>query len=148
MNFKKPKRNRLQKVAERKQRTIEAQKGEGLYVFRNITKGDLSLLKPDCDGKRGVCPNGEFRGDSYFLQHVRDHEATIVECIRTPEQERSEKMNQQLILDQPDRVTTKGKVEQVVMPTIKPLNEVPQQDNPAEVLINEDPLEGVQIIME
>jgi hypothetical protein len=142
--------NRIQRGEDRRQRTANVQKGEGLYVFRNSTKGDLQLLKTSADGKKNVRPLEEFRGDSYLMQHVKNHEAIIVECIISPDQERTNNMNK-LILDQPDRVTTQGKTEVVVsdIPTPVKLNEVPVEGkNPQDVLINENPIDGVQIILE
>lgn len=155
------KKNRFQKLEERRKVIEQRLKGTGLYVFRNKTKGDLHLLKKSLDGKTVVKPQEEWRGDSYFLQHV-PAEATVVEVIRTNDdvpntetttttktEERKEEMDK-LILDQPDCVTQKGKVEHVmVQPNKKPLNEVvPQENAEGEMLINEDPMDGVEIIME
>ena len=58
-------------------------------------------------------------------------------------------MNEQkLILDQPDTVTTKGKVEHIVAPQqpIQPLNDAASNQPQADVLLTENPLDGVAII--
>jgi hypothetical protein len=161
-NYNTTKKNRFQKLEERRKVIASRLKGTGLYVFRNLTSGDLHLAKKSIDGKTVVKPQEEWRGDSYYLLHV-PAEASVVEVIRTNDdapvinenttfktEERKEEMDK-LILDQPDCVTQKGKVEHVlVQPTKKPLNEVVPQDpsQPGDMLINEDPMDGVEIIME
>jgi len=139
-------RKRLSKYERREeQKKIKQyhQKGEGLYVFRNRSnEATLSLLKPSADGKKMVGPNEEFEGDSYFFQMV-PQEAILVKTIRG----KGEKMDEQLILDQPDQVTSEGKVEHVV--SDERLNEMPEEGmekSKSEVLLTEDPLDGVTII--
>jgi hypothetical protein len=81
---------------------------------------------------------------------TNDDAPVINENTTIKTEERKEEMDK-LILDQPDCVTQKGKVEHVlVQPTKKPLNEVMPQDpsQPGDMLINEDPMDGVEIIME
>ena len=56
----------------------------------------------------------------------------------------------QLILDQPDTITKAGKIERVVVtPDAKPLNDGvhPVAKTGNEVLLTEDPLDGVEIIL-
>jgi hypothetical protein len=56
----------------------------------------------------------------------------------------------QLLLDQPDTITNQGKVERVVVePTLQPINDNAQpKEHPAtEVLLTEDPVDGVTIIL-
>jgi putative alpha-1,2-mannosidase len=55
------------------------------------------------------------------------------------------KMEEKLILDQPDQVTKTGKVEHNVQDDL-PLNETSPQDDSKEKLLTEDPLAGVTII--
>ena len=60
-------------------------------------------------------------------------------------------MNEQkLILDQPDLVTNQGKVEHVVAPNpkLQPINDAvnPNGSKAQDVLLTEDPVEGLTII--
>ncbi len=59
-------------------------------------------------------------------------------------------MTDKLIMDQPDVVTTEGTVEQVVVDEAeKKLNEgQPVQDSQEDVLLTEDPMDGVEIIID
>ena len=67
--------------------------------------------------------------------------------IPAEEERKKELMENKLILDQPETVTTEGVVERVVVSDL-PLNENdPQNDKTKEVLINESPLDGVKIIL-
>jgi hypothetical protein len=138
----------------RKKRHENDFKGEGLYVFRNASKADYMLPKPAKNGAKVIKPGQEFQGDSFFMELVKTNQIRLVKTLITPEQERG-LMEDKLILDQPDTVTTEGKVEHVVVsPTAKPLNE---QEKPCcgscgcsvgskDVLINEDPMDGVDIL--
>jgi len=135
---------------ERQQRNREKLKlslsGTGLYVYRNNSHGTLMLPKPAADGKRHIGVNETFQGDSYFMDFVKRHELILVEVISEGNTMNAEK----LILDQPDQVTTKGTVEHVVQPQpVKPLNETTPHDptQGKDVLITEDPLDGVEIIL-
>ena len=121
--------------------------GEGLYVYRNKTQGDLTLPKPTASGQKVVRPNQTWEGDNYYMVLV-PQEASIVRVIEAPKPEREKPMQEQkLILDQPDKVTTEGTVENVVVDQIKKqkLNEGDQVQKP-EVLLNEDSMDGVQIL--
>jgi hypothetical protein len=121
-------------------------RGEGLYVYRNASSdADLMLPKPAANNVRVVGPLQEFQGDNYFMQLVESNQARLVRVLMTPEQEKDTKMEEKLILDQPDIITEAGKVEHVVAEPEKPLNETPVNDPPLqeEVLLNEDPLDGV-----
>ena len=56
----------------------------------------------------------------------------------------------QLLLDQPDTITNQGKIERVVVePSLTPINDnTEQKGHPAtEVLLTEDPVDGVTIIL-
>lgn len=145
--------SKIERMAQRRQQLEHHQKGEGLYVFRNRNKdATLSLPKPSADGKTVVGParpgvpgSGEWQGDSYFMELVRRNEAILVRTIKSPQEEQ---MMQKLILDQPDQVTSEGTIEHVVNDeNPQSLNESP--DDPKkkpDVLLTEDPMEGVQII--
>lgn len=120
-------------------------RGEGLYVYRNRTSGDLSLPKPTTSGRKVIGPGQEWQGDNYYMSMV-PQEATIVRTIMTPQQERENKMNQKLILDQPDQVKAGGKVEHVAVDPTEMLTETPDNEPKKDILLTEDPLEGVQIL--
>jgi hypothetical protein len=137
------------------------ERGKGLFVFRNKSnEATLSLPKVAADGKtRMVGPanpkvpgSGEWEGDSYFMQLV-PREAILVRVIKAPgEEEEQMNENEKLILDQPEMVTAEGTVEQVVESapdTDQPINETPEEGiekSKKDVLLTEDPLDGVTII--
>jgi hypothetical protein len=149
MKYKKIKVDKYtQRELHRKKRE-EALKGEGEYEFVNNTRGDLSLEKPPISGPNPVPPGRTFIGDSYFLRLQRTGDVRLIKIIK----ERNDTMTEQkLILDQPARFTNQGQTEQVVPDNkaAKPLNEnQPQQPatKPANKLITEDPMEGVEILL-
>jgi hypothetical protein len=147
--------NRFERAENRKAKIAESLKGEGVYVFANNTKGDLQLAKPPIKGgvrigNMTLIPRGaEFQGDSYFLPMLRTNELRLIETLISPEDQRSNMQEQKLLLNQPDRVTTKGTVEQVVPHQPQQLNEgQPASKQPTQdVLINEDPMAGVEIVL-
>ena len=139
----KRRKNRAQKREENKQFLLKKLSGKGLYIYRNNTKGTLMLPKSSADGKKEIPANGTFRGDDYFMQYVKSHELILVEVL-----ERSNETMEKLILDQPDTVTERGKVEHVTPPEGKKLNEVPEEEKQKEVLINDECLDGVEIILD
>ena len=146
--------------------------GTGVYVYENNTDGDLTLPKPTDSGVRKISPKGKpgcrFQGDSYYLQWVgspmnllkfveeivpkmtfqelQDHKAKQQLLL-----EETEMANErQLLLDQPDCITHNGKIERVVVePGQIKINDNtdPNQKKPADVLLTEDPLDGVEIIL-
>lgn len=157
--------SRLEKTQRNKELLAYHQAGSGLFVFRNRSSvGELTLPKPDADGNKVVPPRGEFKGDSYFKQLLTTNEVSLVRTIEpetkpepSPEPETSTKeqvmtehtQNEKLILDQPDKVTTEGTVEHVVVdPEAQTLNEDENTENTEnkDVLLNEDPLDGVDIL--
>lgn len=125
--------------------------GEGLFRFRNRHNATLALPKPAADGTKVVGPRGEWEGDSYFLKMI-PREATLVATLRHPQPPQMEDvvMEQKLILDQPDQVTTSGQIEHIMptQPVVAPLNEQPgaPAPKPSERLLNEDPMDGVTIL--
>jgi hypothetical protein len=73
-------------------------------------------------------------------------EATLVEEIKNIVEEASE-MQEKLILDQPDQVTSSGKIEHVASNHKVSINEEsPKEIEQNEKLISEDPLSGVVIL--
>jgi hypothetical protein len=130
---------------EEKNRLVEYhQHGRGLFLFRNRSSvASLELPKISSDGKKWIQPGHTWQGDSYFFSLV-PREATLVETLVDPNKET--KMEEKLILDQPDQVTNSGKVEHKVKPDL-PINEVgPTEQSEEEKLLTEDPLAGVTII--
>ena len=140
--------NKLERQEKKRKSTEYHQKGTGMYVFRNKSKvASLELPKPSADGKKWIEPRQTWRGDSYFLSMV-PREATIVESLN--EQVKEEKMAEKLILDQPDQVTSSGKVEHSVVGDDNiQINEVGADEinvKSKDKLLTEDPLAGVTII--
>lgn len=149
--------NRYEKKEVQSQVLQNALAGEGIYIYRNNTKGQLTLPRPTRSGVRTIGIKQEFQGDNYYMQLVRSKDLILVKTLQTPEQERlaSEQqtlneatMEDKLILDQPDRVTNKGKVEHVVDKTTpkQKLNENDKEPAP-EILLNEGPVEGGFVIV-
>jgi len=136
--------------------------GQGLYVYENNSGGDLILPKATASGLKKVGMGQQFQGDSYFMGMLKTNELKLIKTLVTPEQENKMKMEQlerekeqKLLLDQPDTIKGVGKVEYVV-PTDTPMNEAPTPAQPIatpepeseEKLINEDPVDGVDIIFD
>lgn len=148
--------------------------GTGVYIYENNTDGDLKLPKPTDSGVRQIAPRKlpgcRFQGDSYYLQWVGSPMnllkliEEVVPKMTHPElmahrakeeqllEEEAMANEQQLLLDQPDTVTRAGKIERVVS-NQKPLNDnaelnstKPTTINP-DVLLNENPLDGIEIIL-
>ncbi len=151
-------RQRFNKWERKENRAKELAKnmfGEGIYIFENVNNADLTLPRPTKAGVKRVGPKGRFQGDNYYMQMVRSHDLRLIEIIQTPEAEREANMKEQkLILDQPDRVTNEGTIEQVVAPgkaklhKLNDATEEKEKQKQPEVLITEDPMSGVEIILE
>jgi hypothetical protein len=137
--------NRYEKKEIRHAQITNALAGSGLYLYENRQNADLTLPRPTRSGLRSVGPKQQFQGDDYYLQLVRTGYLKLINVIQTPEQEAN--MNEQkLILDQPDKVTHQGKVEQVATPAQIPLHESGEQPQP-EVLLNEGPVDDGFVIV-
>lgn len=143
--------NKFEKKEVRSQILQEALHGEGVYLFRNNTSADLTLPRPTKSGTRIVGSGKEFQGDNYYMQLVRQGILRLVKEIQSPEQQRAEevKMEEKLILDQPDTITEAGKVEHVVSKPAKKLNEQKGsvKEKQQDVLLNEGPVEGGFVIV-
>lgn len=151
--------NRREKREMQTQKLKNSLSGSGVYIYENNSDADLSLPKPTESGVRVVGPRKRFQGDSYFMSWVGSpmNLLKLVEVVvpqLTKEQIQNQKeenaMEEKLILDQPDTVTQGGKVEYVigVDPAAKPLNDNANPANAApDVLLTEDPLDGVEIIL-
>ena len=160
-----PRLNRYERREMQAEKLKQDMGGSGVYIYENNTDGDLKLPKPTESGIRTVGPRKRFQGDSYFMSWV-GHPMNLLKYIETvvpkmtPEEKKAhEKLleenalntqQKQLILDQPDTITTAGKIERVVVsPDAKPLNDTtnPVVKQITDVLLNEDPLDGVEIIL-
>ena len=137
---------------ENKSRSLEkAFSGKGIYVYQNSSSSaDLTLPKPTKTGKRIIGPSEQFQGDDYFMQLVRMGNLRFIKEVLSPQAEdamnKGEIMNDKLILDQPETVTSEGVVEQVAKKPVAPLNETTSKEKP-DVLINENPVDDGFIIV-
>lgn len=148
-----PRLNRYERRAMHEEKMRINLQGQGRYIYQNNTDGDLRLPKPAEEGITIIGPRQKFVGDSYFMELVKYpmNMLRVVEVIEDGLNKKEEvKMNQEkLILDQPDTVTTKGTVERVV---VQPDQQVitdgtESQEKPKDVLLNEDPIDSVEIIL-
>ena len=140
------KSNKLER-ADQKRKSVEYhQAGTGMYIFRNRSSvASLALPKPSADGKKWVEPGQTWKGDSYYMSMV-PREAILVESLCETIKEEV-KVQEKLILDQPDQITSGGRVEHAVADENAQINEAPQEERKSkEKLLTEDPLAGVTII--
>ncbi len=146
--------SRADKKINQKNKFIRDMSGSGVFVYENNTDADLNLPKPTSTGTRTIGPRKRFQGDSYYLTWVgspmnllRFIEEIVPKDnpLKTLNESETNKMNDnKLILDQPEIVTSQGQVEHVVV------NESPDQDSSekkTEILLNESPIEGLEIIL-
>ena len=138
--------NKFERTEQKKKVMEYHQTGSGMFIFKNRSNvASLELPKVSVDGKKWVGPNQTWKGDSYYLMMV-PKEAVLVESLDVQKKEESKIMAEKLILDQPDQITTSGKVEHSVVGEF-PINEVaPIDQKIKDILITEDPLSGVTII--
>jgi len=146
--------SRADKKINQKNKFIRDMSGSGVFVYENNTDADLNLPKPTSTGTRTIGPRKRFQGDSYYLTWVgspmnllRFIEEIVPKDnpLKTLNESETNKMSDnKLILDQPETVTSQGQVEHVVV------NESPDQDSSekkTEILLNESPIEGLEIIL-
>lgn len=149
LHYRRKKMDKYARMAENRKRAEEGFKGTGRYVFQNNTPGDLILPKMTHEGIRVVNKGKQFEGDSYFISMVKTNQLRLIKELDSPE--RTAEMEKKLIVDQPDRVTAQGTVEHVIpAEKAKTLTEntpakaaKPQPD----VLLTEDPMDGVEILL-
>ena len=150
--------NRFERRIEQKTKTANSIAGTGLFVYENNTNGHLTLPKATTSGQRVVGPKEQFQGDSYFMSLVKPPNnllkfvKTIVNEDQLPKttslMETTDMNEQKLILDQPDRVTSEGTVEQIVSKKpVQKLNDAVAEKTKQEVLLTEEPMDGVEIIL-
>jgi hypothetical protein len=154
-----PKLNRYERRAVHAEKLKNDMSGTGIYVYENNTDADLKLPKATASGIRTVGPRKRFQGDSYYMSWVGSpmNLLRFIEEISpkdNPFQENTQEQNMEnqkkLLLDQPDTITNQGKIEHVVVQNQpQPLNDStgPVQQSTGEVLLTEDPLDGVEIIL-
>lgn len=147
--------NKYERRDEQSEKLKHNMGGSGVYIYENNSNADLTLPKPTASGIRCVGPRKQFQGDSYYMSWVGSpmNLLKLVEIVvpkTTKLQiEKEKEMTDKLILDQPDTVKGTGTVEYVVGvdPVAKPLNDNTEQQKMPEVLLTEDPLDGVEIIL-
>lgn len=121
----------------RKAQIQESNKGEGMYVFENNTKGDLYLPRPTQSGRVVVPKGAQFIGDNYYFSMVRNHELRLIKELQSPNQNK-------LLTEQPPTVTHQGAIEHVQNSQVnlhEQRGEVKQ-----DVLLTESPVDGIKII--
>lgn len=119
--------------------------GEGMFVFQNITGADLMLPRPTKSGRRIVGPREKFIGDSYY-KTMKD-----IVCLQEVQSEMPalNQPEQKLLTEVPPTISHDGKVEYVQkQPGITPLNENDKKKQAVirDVLLTEEPLEGIRIM--
>ncbi len=144
---------RQEKKEIQKNKFLNNMSGTGIYIYENNTDGDLNLPKPTASGTSTIGPRKRFQGDSYYMSWVGSpmNLLRLIEEVVPKNENKENSMNEnKLILDQPDTVTVRGKVEHVVS------NETPVQnlndttdptEKKSEILLNESPIEGLEIIL-
>lgn len=144
---------RQERKQNRQQKLQTSMAGTGLFVYKNITNGELNLPKPTASGQRKVGRGEKFQGDSYYQSWCK-HPSPLLQFIGAVIPSQPHQLTsiteatlteKKLILDQPDTITHQGKVEHIVDSEQK-LTEQPKA-KPTETLLTEDPLEGVEIIL-
>jgi hypothetical protein len=147
--------NKYEKKEIRSQQIQNALHGEGVYLYVNPTSADITLPRPTKSGIRSVGPKAQFQGDNYYMQLVRQGLLRLVKEIQSPEQQRAAnepKMEEKLILDQPDTITEAGKIEHVVKKPSQSqkLNEGKKGHSKTQpdVLLNESPADGGFLIVQ
>jgi len=147
-----------------RERRVQANKeyyaGAGRYIFENNTSGDLELPKTASNGNKWVQKGGQFTGDSFFLKMVPQELKLVSVLVDANQENINEATESKLILDQPDTVTQSGKVEHVVKSQEDTqLNDSTENKDEHEgscscetcadqMLLNEDPMDGVDIIID
>jgi len=141
--------NKYEKKEEQARAVAQAMHGEGLYLFENNSDATLTLPRPTKSGVRVVGARKQFQGDNYYMQMVRSGFLRLIKELQAPQQEEQVMLNEEkLILDQPDTITQRGKVEHVVDKNV-PAQRLHEQDSDEqpEVLLNEGPVDDGFVIV-
>lgn len=149
-----PRLNKYERREVNAEKLKNSMSGSGIYIYENNSDGDLKLPKPTESGIKMIGPRKRFQGDSYYLSWVGTpmNLLKLVEVVvpkLTQQQiEENQMAEDKLILDQPDTITQGGKIEYVVAQTpVQALNDNMDVQKTPEVLLTEDPLDGVEIIL-
>lgn len=146
--------SRYEKNWLRGQKRQAAMQGKGLYIYENNTSGELILSRPTKSGIVKVGKGEQFQGDDYYMFMVRNNELKHIKTLEHPSQndslnEGTNNMNEKLITEQPPVVTNEGTVEFVTQnpSSQQKLNENKPTPQPQpDVLLNENPLDGIEIL--
>lgn len=140
--------NKYEQKVERARAIDTAMSGEGMYLYENSANATLTLPRPTASGLREVGPRAQFQGDNYYMQLVRSGHLRLIKTLMEPQTKEQVMNEERLILDQPDTVTNKGKVEHVVDgdTPIQRLQEQGEEDQP-DVLLNESPVDDGFVIV-
>jgi hypothetical protein len=141
--------NKYERKEEQARAVAQAMHGEGLYLYENNTDATLTLPRPTKSGTKVVGPRKQFQGDNYYMQMVRSGYLRFIKELQAPQSEEQVMLNEEkLILDQPDTVTHKGKVEHVVDRNT-PAQRLQEQgsDEQPEILLNEGPVDDGFVIV-
>ena len=136
---------RAEQKQNQEKKVAQALAGKGLYVYENKLKADLTLPKPTHSGLRQVKAGAKFQGDDYYLQMVKTGELKLIEVLDRGE---PPVMENKLILDQPEMVTTEGTVELVQKQNAKKkkLKESVSNEKTDPVLLVEEPTGHLETI--
>jgi hypothetical protein len=130
-------------------RVVEADKefqGDDYYL-QMVRSGDLILVKVIDDGNKKPEPVQEFTPEPCRTTVCEVKREVLTEAVAQPKTQKKPKTlkesamsEQKLLLDQPERVTTKGKTEHVVDKTTSKVKLNETDNQPQEpVLLNESP---------
>lgn len=148
--MKKSKIDKKERTEIKKKNIADSMLGQGLFIFKNKGQATLQLPKMSFDGKRWIEPGQTWKGDSFFLKMI-PREAALVKTLINPNDQKESKMEEKLLLDQPEQVTSEGQIEHVVANTEESLtegtkNKKKRSKKQSQSLLTEDPVAGVTII--
>lgn len=157
-SFERLKQRGAEALQKKRQKDLCQQQSKDLFTFRNSTKATLILPTTSADGKDYIEPGKTWKGDERFMDLVARHEATLVdapvvnESVEVPQKSKKAKgekkpmSEEKLILDQPEEVTVEGTVEHVKSGRGKKSKKNESTEGQNDVLLVEDPLQGVEIL--
>lgn len=137
--------NKYEQKEEQARALEAATSGEGMYLYENNSDATLTLPRPTASGLRIIGARKQFQGDNYYMQMVQSGLLRLIKELQAPPKEQV-MTDEKLILDQPDTVTEKGKVEHVVETPTQKLHEQEGDEQP-EVLLNEGPVDDGFVIV-
>jgi len=167
---------KLQENITRAQQGHKQVEGDVIYTFENHKNHDLALPRKSFDDKTLIPPRGKFKGDAYFLMLMKTGYVRLVSsepyirpevaaaaaaeaaklAAATANQEtlnenvQENKTMDKLILDQPEKVTARGHQQEHVVAdpntNLKQIKEQGSAPKGGEVLLTENPLDGIDII--